>query len=307
MIYIIITIVILICGYLFFHYQFKGEINAYHWYKQQLNELSLKNLSLSSENEQLIDKIREAKTTLINCQDGIVKIQEKKFNSEKEVKDFMEQCSKAKEHCQEQYLDILSYEKDKYLQICDNTNKEIDNLLTTLDDLKNKVRAAIQDRLREEEKKNKINFYKLHLVQDDINDIEILRQLNSKLNNKEILNKVIWKTYFEKPTSLLIAKVVGENKTGIYKITNISNGKVYIGQAVDIGARWKQHIKRGIGAEAPLKNKLYPEMAEYGVENFTFEILEECSRDKLNELEKFWIDFYDSKNLGLNVTGGNNG
>ena len=52
--------------------------------------------------------------------------------------------------------------------------------------------------------------------------------------------------------------------------------------------RWKQHIKRGVGAEAPTRNKLYPAMYELGPENFTFEVLEECERTKLDEREDFW-------------------
>jgi hypothetical protein len=43
--------------------------------------------------------------------------------------------------------------------------------------------------------------------------------------------------------------------------------------------RWRQHIKRGIGAETPTRNKLYPAMLAIGVENFTFEVIEECSKD----------------------------
>lgn len=38
---------------------------------------------------------------------------------------------------------------------------------------------------------------------------------------------------------------------------------------------------------------------------FTFELLEECSKDKLNEREKFWIDFYQSDKIGMNSKGGN--
>lgn len=48
--------------------------------------------------------------------------------------------------------------------------------------------------------------------------------------------------------------------TGIYKITNIENKMCYVGQAANIADRWKTHIKRGIGAEAPINNKLYPAM-----------------------------------------------
>jgi len=46
-------------------------------------------------------------------------------------------------------------------------------------------------------------------------------------------------------------------------------------------------------------------MQQYGVWMFTFELLEECSKDKLNEREKFWIDFYQSDKTGMNSKGGN--
>jgi hypothetical protein len=99
------------------------------------------------------------------------------------------------------------------------------------------------------------------------------------LRNTEPLNKVIWKCYYEKPTTDLIGRVVGLNaKTGIYKITEIESGKCYVGQAANIAERWKQHIKRGVGAETPTRNKLYPAMIAAGPENFTFEVIEVCNR-----------------------------
>ena len=58
--------------------------------------------------------------------------------------------------------------------------------------------------------------------------------------DEEALNKVIWKVYYEKPTSDMIGRVVGATeKTGIYKITEIATGKCYVGQAVGISSRWK--------------------------------------------------------------------
>jgi group I intron endonuclease len=75
----------------------------------------------------------------------------------------------------------------------------------------------------------------------------------------------------------------------------------YVGQAVDIANRWKQHIKRGIGAEAPTKNKLYPAMINYGVENFKFEIIQECPTNLLNEREKYWQDAFKAKEFGYSI------
>ena len=75
----------------------------------------------------------------------------------------------------------------------------------------------------------------------------------------------------------------------------------YVGQAVNIADRWKQHIKRGIGADTPTRNKLYPAMLENGVENFSFEVIEECPREKLSEREDYWQDFFKAKEFGYSI------
>ena len=92
--------------------------------------------------------------------------------------------------------------------------------------------------------------------------------------------------------------------SGIYKITNQKNDLVYIGQAVDMSTRWKNHAKAGLGIDTPANNKLYKAMMQDGLENFSFEILEKCSRDQLNEKEKFYIELYQSDKYGYNSIGG---
>ena len=75
----------------------------------------------------------------------------------------------------------------------------------------------------------------------------------------------------------------------------------YVGQSVGVAERWRQHIKRGLGAEPATRNKLYPAMEEFGVENFTFELLEECPKDKLDEREIFWQQFYHARDFGYSI------
>ena len=87
---------------------------------------------------------------------------------------------------------------------------------------------------------------------------------------------------------------------GIYKITNKLNGKSYIGQSIDIERRIKQHIKN-TGSD---KNPLYLDFKEYGIENFSYEVLEERSTEMLNEREHYWIEQYDTYNNGYNLTQG---
>ena len=81
---------------------------------------------------------------------------------------------------------------------------------------------------------------------------------------------------------------------GIYKITS-PNNRVYIGQSVDIERRWISHrYYKGVG-------RLYNSFKKHGFENHTFEVLEECDIENLNERERFHQDFYDVLGLkGLN-------
>lgn len=93
---------------------------------------------------------------------------------------------------------------------------------------------------------------------------------------------------------------------GIYKITNLITGKVYIGQSRDIKARWEKH-KSVYKNQENHRYKLYRAMNKYGLQNFLFEVIQECKIDQLNEKEQYWIQFYDSYNNGYNMTLGGDG
>ena len=89
---------------------------------------------------------------------------------------------------------------------------------------------AVAAAKRAEELKEQTDFYRIKLSETDIKEIEMLRGVIPYLRDKESLNKIIWKVFYEKPTSDLIGRVVGSGThTGIYKITNIPNGMCYVG------------------------------------------------------------------------------
>lgn len=95
---------------------------------------------------------------------------------------------------------------------------------------------------------------------------------------------------------------------GIYKITNLKDGKSYVGQSINITKRWNQH-KNEYQKEGGCP-VLYVAIRKYKIENFSFEILEECPQELLNEKEIFWIAHYKSndRDFGYNVlAGGQNG
>ena len=179
---------------------------------------------------------------------------------------------------------------------------QIENSKIELEALQRARAVAIEDAKRQEEMKTQSEFYKLQISTEDLDDICELKQVEKKLSKKEVLNKLIYKVYFEKPYTDLIGRVVGkEVKTGIYKITNTLNQKVYIGQAVNIAERWKQHIKRALGAEPLTQNKLYPAMQKDGVWNFTFEVVEVCEKSQLSEREQYWQRYFGAKEYGYSI------
>ena len=86
-------------------------------------------------------------------------------------------------------------------------------------------------------------------------------------------------------------------EVGIYKIINLINNKVYIGQSRCIKKRWKNHKITYHNSNSKAYNyPLYRAMRKYGIENFQFEIIENCSIEELNDREKYWISYYHSNN-----------
>lgn len=203
---------------------------------------------------------------------------------------------------QQEYLNAIAESTQEYTNLIAQKQNELHQILLALDNAKAKQDVIVEANKRAEEIKQKEQFYRLNLSDTDIEEIKKLRSVIPYLRSAEPINKVIWKVYYEKPYTDLIGRVVGQGiHTGIYKITNIENQKCYIGQATSLADRWKQHIKRGVGAEAPTRNKLYPAMYELGPENFIFEVLEECNRSQLDEREDFWQNFYQAREFGYSI------
>lgn len=203
---------------------------------------------------------------------------------------------------QEQQKELLIAASDFTEQFREKTQEQLNvglKLADQITQMRNTISSAID---AEKRKQDSIDKYRIQLDDKSIEDINKIKNIMDDLNFPEILGKLMWKVYYEKPYTDLCGRLFNKsNICGIYKITNINNKMCYVGQAVNVQERWKQHIKRAIGAETPTNNKLYPAMLKYGVENFTFELIEETTRDKLNEREDYWQDFYKAKEYGYSI------
>lgn len=161
--------------------------------------------------------------------------------------------------------------------------------------------AILRQRALEEQQ----DFYRVCLGPEAANDVEILKEARRNLKKPEIIDKIIYDNYIAKPVLEMIKRVL-QNTTcsGIYKITCQETNEIYIGKSTDIKNRWQQHCKTAFNCGTIASSLLHKKMQQYGIENFTFELLEVVPKDKLSEREKFYIDFYKTKETGLNERNG---
>lgn len=169
-----------------------------------------------------------------------------------------------------------------------------------------KQKEIIEQYKRAEQIREQENFYRIVLTDDEKEDVRKLRKMAEDLHDPTALYKLIYEQYYKRPFNELMGRIIGEDTSvGIYKITNMENGKCYIGQTKqEFKTRFLQHVKRGLKVEPSTKNKLYVAMWEDGVENFTFEILAHCEAEDLNTKEKEFINFYKANEWGYNSTVG---
>ena len=227
-----------------------------------------------------------------------------KTNLDNSLEKLSNEIQEEEKKYKEEFLQVLA-EASQELTVTLNEKKiKLEETKKQLNRLQANVSAAIQICKNNQTEKLQENKYKIILTKTDLLEINKLREVAPFLRNARPVYKIIWESYYRTPTTELINRLLTDtNSVGIYKITNLNNNMTYIGQTVNISDRLKQHIKCGLGIDAP-NNKLYTAMQEEGVENFKFEIIETCSKEELNQQEKYWIDFYQSTDWGYNQTVG---
>lgn len=270
----------------------------------------------------------EYKITTLNLQklnDNINEIKRKgKEIAEQEVSEYKQQkYEEIKYRLETEEKEAkrkIDYEINEYKKVLEESNKEIevqalkhqkellDQLDILIDEIKDyeKKREVINKQiLMEREAKEKADFYRIVVSDYDIEDLKLISQIEQNFHNKEVLNRAVFDTYIKKPMSEMIKRVLeGRSPSGIYMITNTLTNEIYIGRAVSIDKRWQEHCKSCFNLGTIAHSTLHTRMAKEGIWNFTFQILEEVPKEKLSEREKYWINFYHSKDYGMNEKAG---
>lgn len=242
--------------------------------------------------EQLIQSEQRRLDTEIEKKKELEEVRWKNYQEQKEG-----QLDIYFQRLTQKYHEEYDREKEKL-------NTEILFLKSQLDDFRARQESVNEAILREKELKEQEDFYSVQLSDNDKEDIAYLQSMDLKLHNRDVIPKLIWDLYMRRPAQEMIKRVTGSRDVcGIYKITNKKTGEAYIGKTVSISTRWQNHLKTAVGLDAAARSTLHTRLAADGVWNYTFEILEEVSKENLSEREAFYIDLYGTKKQ-LNMKSG---
>ena len=195
---------------------------------------------------------------------------------------------------------IKQYEVDK-----EKSKEELQKILSDIEDYRKKRDVINQEILRSRALEEKQDFYRIQLDETSKKDLAVINSFRSEISKIDLLDKLLYDIYVKKPVDEMVKRVLGGRApSGIYKITRLKTGGIYIGKSTDVKARWQQHTKSAFHCGTISHSILHTTMERDGVDQFTFELIEEVPKDKLGEREKYWIEFYDSKNYGLNEKAG---
>ena len=280
-------------------YQARSKTNYRQWLKNR-NNLDKQIIELDNRKNSKIQELKELDQQIQNYYTSNIEIANQHY--ELAIQVLNDNYNQKVADLQKQFNELEYKEQFTYSKKINEYQEKLQQTQEDFKELQNKINSCIEVAKRAEANRTQKNFYRIQLSETDIEEIKKLRSIEPYLRNKEPLNKVIWKCYYEKPTNDLIGRVVGKTtRTGIYKITNLQNNMCYVGQCLSFADRWKQHIKRGIGAETPTQNKLYPAMLAIGPENFMFEIIEDCPKEQLNQKEQEYQQIFGAKEFGYSI------
>lgn len=203
---------------------------------------------------------------------------------------------------------VLEYANEEMAETkeeIEKVNEEKKRILQELEVERSK-RAAVNEQIRKQrEQEEQQDFYRITLDPKDIDDIKILRDIAPRLRHPEVVNKIIWNGYYQKPLAELRKRLLPNGDVScVYMATRIKTKEMYIGQTTSFDKRLQEHTRSALGIGTLASSILHKKMYEDGPEHFLWQILEVVPKDKLRERESYYIDFYKSNKFGLNTLSG---
>lgn len=227
----------------------------------------------------------------------------KKAELEKVGNEIKEWASSAQDAARLNSTQYQNYLRDQEIE----KEKELNDLCATIEDYKARRDVINQEILRARAMEEQQDFYRVQLPESSKQDITFLLSIIDRFNNKEVIYKLIWSEYVQKPFKSMMNRVLSgkDPKNVIYMIKNMDTDEIYIGKTkAEVSKRWTEHIKTSLNIGTISRTNIHKALFN-NWDKFSFTVLEEVPSDvNLGEREKYYIKFYQSDVFGYNIKSG---
>lgn len=212
-------------------------------------------------------------------------------------------------------------------KVFESKQKDLDNEVTRLNEILNNTKAETeyeaaqywnkvhQEKQKyesllepikqyEKEKQERL-FYTIQLPEEYQEDIEfLLTTVAAKVQHPDIISKLVWTEYVKPNIEDTFKRIEIRPEPGIYKLTSLETGKAYVGKSTDVKKRIADHFKSVVGIKSIADQAVHHAILKEGFWNWTIEVITYADKDKLSELEKYYIDFFKTQEFGYNKNAG---
>ena len=218
----------------------------------------------------------------------------RKRNIELALENTVKECDDQAEQAKNIMAEII--------QQCTDTSNEYYQKVADAQERFNSIERTLAQ--YEKDKQAKL-FYTIQLPDEYKDDIEfLLTTVSAKVQHPDIIAKLVWAEYVKPNLDDTFKRIEIKAEPGIYKITNIDTGKCYIGKSTNVKTRIADHFKSSIGLSTISDQEVHHVIKKEGFWNWMIEVITYCEKDKLGELEKYYIDFFKSQTYGYNKRAG---
>ena len=214
----------------------------------------------------------------------------RKRNIELALENTVKECDDQAEQAKSVMAEII--------QQCTDTSNEYYQKVADAQERFNSIERTLAQ--YEKEKQAKL-FYTIQLPDEYKDDIEfLLTTVAAKVQHSDIISKLVWAEYVKPNLDDTFKRIEIKAEPGIYKITNIDTGKCYIGKSTNVKTRIADHFKSSIGIRSIADQVVHHAILKEGFWNWAIEVITYCDKERLNELEKYYITFFKSTEYGYN-------
>ena len=282
---------------------FNNTVKASQYYEKLSNEYSQKVKdaeqrynSIVNERMKEVDDIIED-TTKRRMEQLRETCEEAKSKYELQLKEYEENRLKQTEQIKDSCVEA----ENQYFEECKKIKEDTEYMRQQYEALLKPIKQYLKD-------KQEKYFYTIQLPEEFQDDIEfLLTTVAAKVQHPDIISKLVWAEYVKPNLDNTFKRIEIKSEPGIYTLTSLENGMAYIGKSTDIKKRIADHFKSSIGIRSIADQAVHHAILKEGFWNWSIEVITYADKDKLNELEKYYIEFFKTQEFGYNKNSGGGG